>query len=129
VVVVAESRSGERSVALDGGQHRIGHSGLLAKESFSVLKAGALPADGIVRQLLDRQDVQTLVVDLNEPPILAVEPLLAPPALIAPDPRVEDQVVVAGARDLQRVELEEPQSVDHAEHRLGLRRKRPRRSQ
>src|SRR5215204_4884306 len=75
-----------------------------------------------MRQLADRGDVEALVVDLDEAPILAVavEPLFAPLAAVAVDARVQDQVVVARARDFQRVELEQAQPIQHGENARGF---------
>ena len=57
-------------------------------------------------QLLDRDHVQALVVDLEQAPIGPVQPLLGPSAPVARDARVQHQVVVARAGHLERVELE-----------------------
>jgi hypothetical protein len=73
-----------------------------------------------VRKLLDGQDVEALVVQLDELPIRAVEQRLAPGALVAPDPRVEHEVVVAGAGNLERVELEASETCDDVHHRGRL---------
>jgi hypothetical protein len=53
--------------------------------------------------------------------------LVAPFASVAADPVVEHQVVAAGSGHLERVELEAPQPIDHAQHRYRPRRERPRR--
>ena len=78
-----------------------------------------IPGDPVVRQLRRRQDREALVVGLEQRPFLvqqAVRPL--PP--IAVDPGKQDEIVIATG-DLERVELERGDALDHGHHtgRLG----------
>jgi len=88
-----------------------------------------LPVHPVHRELLDREDVQRLVVGLEELPLggRSVEPPLHPPAPVVADPGCEDEVVVPRPGDLQRVELDRAELAHHPEHRLGARRQRARR--
>ena len=121
VTVLAEGRSREGSIGLEPTKDGLGDVGLLGQDVVVVVGRAALPGDPVVGQLVHREQVEALVVELDQPPIRAVQPLLAPFAPVASDSCVEDEVVVARTGYLERVELEEPEPLDGSQHRLGLR--------
>src|SRR5262249_13708823 len=95
--------------------------------------AGAplLPVDPVDRKLLDRKDVQGLVVGLEELPLGrgTVEPALHPAAAVVADAGGEDEVVVPRAGHLERIELDRAQLANHAQDRLCSSREGPRRGE
>jgi len=132
MVVFLEGRRGEGPVAPDAGENGIRHRRFIAQDPVLVSNVVALPGEGVVRQLVDRQDVEALVVELNEAAITriarrAIQPTVGPRALVVGNACVECQVVASRSGDLNRIELHGSESLDYAQHRLRLRRQRTRR--
>ena len=117
----------QRPFGRDALQDVVRHVGVLAQDAVLVRLDVAVPRDAVMRQLPDRDDVEALVVDLEEAAVVAVQPLLAPFAPVAVDARVQDEVVVARAGHLERVELEQAEPIDDAQDALRLGRQAARR--
>ncbi len=122
MTVLAEGRGREWSIGLEPTKDGLGDVGLLGQDVVVVVGGAALPGDPVMGQLVHREQVEALVVELDQPPIRAVQPLLAPIAPVASDPCVEDEVVVTGTGHFEGIELEEAEPLDGSQHRLRLRR-------
>ncbi len=95
------------SVGADLGQDLLREDALLVDQAAGPAQRGSVPADPIERQLVRGKQVERLVVRLEQGPA-SVQQLVRELALVAGDPRLEDEIVVA-ARDVQRIELERAQ--------------------
>ncbi len=117
----------QRPVLADPLQQLLDQRRVLVERLAGVRLVVAVPRDAIPRQLGRGHQREHLVVGLVERPV-GVQEAVGPGPAVAGDPRQQRQVVVA-ARDVDRVELQRPEPVDHAHDRRRLRRQRARRGE
>jgi hypothetical protein len=98
---------------------------VLVERAALVAMPRPVPGDPIPRQLGGRQQAETLVVGLEQGPLLVQQAVGHLPA-IPLHPGEEHEVVVAPG-DLERIELERPEAVDHPHDAFRAGRQRPRR--
>jgi hypothetical protein len=86
---------------------------------------GTIPRDAVPGQLGGRDDREHLVERLEQDSLL-VEERLGPLPAIASDPGVQHEIVIP-AGDVDRVELDRAESIEHAHHARRFGRQQPRR--
>ena len=117
----------ERPVAADPLQELFDERRVLVERPAIVADPVEVPGDAIPGHLGGRDDREALVVGLVEGPG-AIQVLVHPVPSVSRHPGQQHEVVVPPG-DVERVELEGAEPIDHREHARGLRRQGPRRRQ